>query len=32
MFRWLIGSSLEFRIGVLAMAAALVMFGSFQIE
>ena len=32
MFRWLIGSSLEFRVGVLGIAAALVVFGSLQLQ
>ncbi len=32
MFRWLIGSSLEFRVGVLGIAAALVIFGSLQLQ
>jgi CzcA family heavy metal efflux pump len=32
MFRWLIGSSLEFRFVVLGIAAALVAFGAFQIQ
>ena len=32
MFRWLIGSSLEFRFMVLGLAAALVVFGTFQIQ
>ncbi len=32
MFRWLIGSSLEFRIAVLAGAVAMVVFGTLQIE
>ena len=32
MFRWLIGSSLEFRIAVLGVAAAMVVFGTLQIE
>ena len=32
MFRWLIGSSLEFRFMVLGLAAALVVFGTFQVQ
>ena len=32
MFRWLIGSSLEFRVVVLGVAAALVVFGSIQLR
>jgi CzcA family heavy metal efflux pump len=32
MFRWLIGSSLEFRVVVLGIAAALIVFGSVQLQ
>jgi CzcA family heavy metal efflux pump len=32
MFRWLIGLSLEFRFVVLGIAAALVVFGTFQVQ
>ncbi len=32
MFRWLIGSSLEFRYMILGIAAALVVFGAFQLR
>jgi CzcA family heavy metal efflux pump len=32
MFRWLIGSSLEFRVVILGIAAALVVFGSIQLK
>ena len=32
MFRWIIGSSLQFRFMVIAVAAALVVFGSVQLQ
>ena len=32
MFRWIIGSSLQFRYLVLGVAAALVMFGATQLN
>lgn len=32
MFRWIIGSSLQFRFAVLAFAAAMVGFGATQIS
>ncbi len=32
MFRWLIGSSLEFRVVILGIATALVVFGSIQLK